>query len=100
MTLRWEDVAREAAELRLRDSKTGAKVVHLGEPAVAVLRGIARGEGNPWVITGRRPGSRLASLHYPWGRIRKRAGLDGVRLHDLRHSLRQRRDCWSARACR
>ena len=87
MTLRWEDVAREAAELRLRDSKTGAKVVHLGEPAVAVLRGIARGEGNPWVITGRRPGSRLASLHYPWGRIRKRAGLDGVRLHDLRHSF-------------
>ena len=52
-----------------------------------MLRGIARGEGNPWVITGRRPGSRLASLHYPWGRIRKRAGLDGVRLHDLRHSF-------------
>ena len=87
MTLRWEDVAPEAAELRPPDSKTGAKVVHLGEPAVAVLRGIARVEGNPWVITERRPGSRLASLHYPWGRIRKRADLDGVRLHDLRHSF-------------
>ena len=87
MTLRWEYVALEAAELRLPDSKTGAKVVHLGAPAVAVLSGIARGEGNPWVITGRRPGSRLASLHYPWGRIRKRAGLDDVRLHDLRHSF-------------
>ena len=87
MTLRWEDVALEAAELRLPDSKTGAKVVHLGEPAVAVLRGIARVEGNPWVIAGRRPGSRVASLHYPWGLIRKRAGLDDVRLHDLRHSF-------------
>ena len=87
MTLRWEHIAPEAAELRLPDSKTGAKVVHLGEPAVAVLRGIARTEGNPWVIAGRRPGSRLASLHYPWGRIRKRAGLDDVRLHDLRHSF-------------
>ena len=87
MTLRWEHVALEARELRLPDSKTGAKVVYLGRPAVAVLRGIAREEGNPWVITGRRPGSRLASLHFPWGRIRKRAGLDDVRLHDLRHSF-------------
>ena len=87
MTLRWEHVALEARELRLPDSKTGAKVVHLGKPAVAVLRGIARAEGNPWVITGRRPGSRLASLHFPWGRIRKRAGLGDVRLHDLRHSF-------------
>ena len=87
MTLRWEHVAPEAAELRLPDSKTGAKVVHLGAPALAVLLGIAREDGNPWVIAGRRPGSRLASLHYPWGRIRKRAGLDDVRLHDLRHSF-------------
>ena len=87
MTLRWEDVALEAAELRLPDSKTGAKVVHLGEPAVAVLRGIVRVKGNPWVIAGRRPGSRVASLHFPWSRIRKRAGLDDARLHDLRHSF-------------
>ena len=87
MTLRWENVAPESEELRLPDSKTGARVVHLGAPAVAVLRGIAREEGNPWVITGRRPGTRLASLHFPWGRIRKRAGLDDVRLHDLRHSF-------------
>ena len=87
MTLRWENVALEAAELRLPDSKTGAKVVHLGAPAVAVLRSIVRVDGNPWVIAGRRPGSRIASLHYPWGRIRKHAGLDDVRLHDLRHSF-------------
>ena len=87
MNLRWEYVALESAELRLPDSKTGAKVVHLGAAAVAVLRGIARAESNPWVITGRRPGTRVASLHYPWALIRKRAGLDDVRLHDLRHSF-------------
>ena len=87
LTLRWEDVDLEAAELRLTDSKTGARVVHIGRPAVAVLRGMARVDGNPWVIAGRRPRSRIASLHYPWGRIRKRAGLDDVRLHDLRHSF-------------
>ena len=87
MNLRWDDVALDAAELRLPDSKTGAKVVHLGEPAIEILRRTARLDGNPWVITGRRTGSRIASLHFPWGRIRKRAGLDDVRLHDLRHSF-------------
>ena len=87
MNLRWEDVALEAQELRLPDSKTGAKVVYLGEPAVAVLRGIARKEGNPWVIAGRRPGTRIASLHFPWSRIRRHAGLGDVRIHDLRHSF-------------
>ena len=40
-TLRWEHVHLEAGELRLPDSKTGAKVVHLGDPAIAPLRGIA-----------------------------------------------------------
>ena len=87
MNLRWEDVDLESAKLRLRDSKTGAKVVHLGEPAVAVLRGVERKDGNPWVIAGRRPGTRIASLHFPWARIRRRAGLDDVRIHDLRHSF-------------
>ncbi|MDE0458979.1 MAG: tyrosine-type recombinase/integrase [Chromatiales bacterium] len=87
MNLRWEDVSLQAGELRLRDSKTGAKRVHLGGPAVAVLRGMERREGNPWVIAGRRPGTRIASLHYPWARIRRRAGLDDMRIHDLRHSF-------------
>ena len=87
MNLRWEDVSLQAGELRLRDSKTGAKRVHLGEPAVAVLRAMERKEGNPWVIAGRRPGTRIASLHFPWARIRRRAGLDDVRIHDLRHSF-------------
>ena len=87
MNLRWEDVALGASELRLPDSKTGAKTVHLGEPAAKVLRGIERQRDNPWVITGRRPGTRIASLQFPWNRIRKRAGLEDVRLHDLRHSF-------------
>ena len=53
LTLRWEYVEMEAGRLCLPDSKSGAKIVHLGEPALAVLRGIQRTEGNPWVY--RRP---------------------------------------------
>ena len=85
--LRWEHVDLEAGELRLSDTKTGAKLVHLGDPAIAVLRAIDRQEDNPWVIAGRKPGSHLTDLQHPWRRIRARAGLDNVRIHDLRHSF-------------
>ncbi len=85
--LRWEHVDLDAGELRLPDTKTGAKVVHIGDPAIAVLRGIDRQEDNPWVIAGRKPESHLTDLQHPWRRVRARAGLGDVRIHDLRHSF-------------
>ena len=85
--LLWEHVDLGASELRLPDTKTGAKVVYLGDPAIAVLERIDRRDGNPWVIAGRKPGSHLTDLQHPWRRIRARAELDDVRIHDLRHSF-------------
>ena len=46
--------------------------------------------GNSWVIPGAKPGARLSSLFEPWRRVRARAGLDDVRIHDLRHSYASR----------
>lgn len=86
MTLKWEDVDTTARELRLPDSKTGAKVVHFGQTAAAILDGIERLDDNPFVITGKKPGARLTDLQHPWRRIRDKAGLGDVRIHDLRHS--------------
>ena len=88
--LRWEDVALERKEIRLADSKTGPRVVPLSPAAARVLAELPREAGNPWVIVGKRPGSRLARLTFHWHRVRERAGLDDVRLHDLRHSFASR----------
>ena len=87
MTLQWEHVDIAGKALRLPDSKTGAKVVHLGQPAVEVLEKIERVEGNPWVIVGTKPGARLTDLQPFWQRVRARAGLKDVRIHDLRHTF-------------
>lgn len=86
-TLRWEWVDLEARELRLPDSKTGAKTVHIGEAAVEVLKEIPRLRDNPWVIAGKKPGARLTDLERPWRKVRAMAGLEDVRIHDMRHTF-------------
>ena len=90
VTLRWDDVDRTARDLRLRDSKTGARSVPLTPAVQAVLDGIVRVPGNPWVIVGREPGAHLVGIDRIWMRLRARAGLDDVRIHDLRHSYASR----------
>ena len=87
LTLHRNHVDLEAGELRLPDSKTGAKAAHLGDPAIDVLRAIPEREGDPFVIAGSKPGRPMKDLQHYWERIRKRAGLDDVRIHDLRHSF-------------
>ena len=86
--LRWEYVKDDCIELP--DAKAGGRVVPLGPEARAVLSAIPRDEDNPWVIAGRLPGSHLTDLQRPWRRIRKQAGLEDVRIHDLRHSFASR----------
>ena len=86
LSLKWDDVDRTARVLRLRDAKTGPRMVPLTEAALNVLNGIERAEGVPWVFLGAKPKSRLACLSWHWRRIKRETGLHDVRVHDLRHS--------------
>ena len=83
-TLRWEYVKDDCIELP--DTKTGGRVVPLGPEARAILASLPRQEDNSWVIAGRLPGTHLTDMQRPWRRVRARAGLEDVRIHDLRHS--------------
>ena len=87
LDLRWEWVDFEHGCLRLPDSKTGAKLIPLSRPAYEILENLPRLMGNPYVIPGAKEGEHLVNLNKPWRRIRKRARLDDVRIHDLRHSF-------------
>ena len=90
LTMRWDDVDLEARELNLVDSKTGARTVPLSPEAVEVLLNIPRMDGNPYVIPGKIRGKHLRNLNDPWNLIRKRAGIEDMRLHDCRHSFASR----------
>ncbi len=87
LTLRWDFINFEKQNLRLPDSKTGAKTVYLNAPALAVLDSLPRIEGNPYVLPGNKRGAHLVNLHAGWIELRKEANLEDVRLHDLRHSF-------------
>ena len=86
LELRWDVIDRTAGELRLRDGKSGARMVPLTLAVQGVLAEIPRVPDNPWVIAGQKPGARMTNVNDPWLIVRTRAGLDDVRIHDLRHS--------------
>ncbi len=87
MNLRWDQVDFRNRLLLLADSKTGRKAVPVGAPALKLLSEAERAEGNPFVCYGTRPGAPFVGLQKVWERVRKLAGLEDVRLHDLRHSF-------------
>ncbi len=88
LTLRWEYVDLERACLRLPDSKTGRKTVPLNTPAGDILARLPHLAGNPYCFpSDRRAGQPFVGLPHIWERIRSKAGLPDVRLHDLRHAF-------------
>ena len=84
LNLRWSEVDTERGLLQLPDSKTGRKVVFLNRTALGILMSLPR--VGLYVIPGENPDRPRHDLKKPWDHIRLEAGLDDVRLHDLRHT--------------
>lgn len=85
--LRWDWVDFERGCLRLPDSKTGAKTIPLGAPALDILARLPRHGGSPWVFPAAKVDEHLVGLPRFWRRITKAAELADLRIHDLRHGF-------------
>jgi integrase len=83
----WEQVDVERGLIFLADSKTGKKPLYLSAAAQKVLADLPCIQGNPHVIAGAKDGAPRSDLKKPWAAVSRAAGLEGVRLHDLRHSF-------------
>jgi integrase len=83
--LRWEHVDLGRGLLLLPDSKTGRKTIVLNRPALEILK--AHRRIGPFVIVGDKLDQPRTDLKKPWSAVCRHAGLEGVRLHDLRHTF-------------
>ncbi|MCY3824194.1 MAG: site-specific integrase [Nitrospinae bacterium] len=90
LDLHWDDVDRTTGEIRLKEAKAGPRMVPLTKPVLSVLDAIPRSPDDTWVFPAGNGKGRLGSLSYYWEAVRERAGLDDVRIHDLRHSYASR----------
>ncbi len=89
--LRWEHVDLARRLLILPQTKTGRSHRPLATPAIAVLADLQAMRADPdapgWVLPSSRGEGPFKALSTAWAAVRVRAGLAGVRLHDLRHNL-------------
>jgi integrase len=85
---RWEHVDWERRTLIVPLSKSGKpRGVALNAQALALLRTVPPLDGCPYVFPVPATRGPTPSLYVPLHRIRTRAGLPDLRLHDLRHSF-------------
>lgn len=86
--LKWSEVDLQRGLLLLADSKTGKKAIVLNAPALLVLAELPR--VGTFVIAGESAGTEderpRSDLKRPWALVSRRAELDKVRIHDLRHT--------------
>ncbi|MFN2343987.1 MAG: tyrosine-type recombinase/integrase, partial [Desulfonatronovibrio sp.] len=83
---KWEDVDLQRKTIRFPLTKNGkSRTIPLSDKAVEILEGLKR--VGPYVFTGPKTGEAFTSIYRPWFVARKKAGLEDVRLHTLRHSF-------------
>lgn len=87
LRVRWEHVDLDRRELFIPETKTGTSyTLPLSSAALRILGGLEPQQGNPFVFCSHIEGRHLVGPYKAWCRIRGRAGLDDVRIHDLRRT--------------
>ena len=84
LKLRWREV--DGDTLELEDSKTGPRQVLLSPEARAIIERQPR-SGSPWMFPSPINPARARFDLSLWKKVRKLAGIEDVRLHDLRHTF-------------
>jgi integrase len=87
LTLRWDAVDFSCGMVTLEDTKAGRSTRALPAAALELIAEQPKLEGSPFVFPGKVQGKPLQEIQRLWYAVRAAAGLDGVRLHDLRHSV-------------
>lgn len=87
LQLKWEHVNLRQGYLEILEQKNGKYgTVPLGQRSVEILASIPRRLDSPYVFTGKIPGHPFWDLKRRFEEAVKRASLEGVTFHTLRHT--------------
>ncbi len=79
LSIQWKDVDLKARTIHIAKTKNGhPRTIPLTPKAIDILNSLERGSGRVFSVSPN-------AVRLAWERLRKRAGLDGLRMHDLRH---------------
>ena len=88
LTMKWADVNLEARTWRIPDTKNGQpQLIPLVPEVVQMLERRALGRTSDYVFPGSGENLHMISPKRSWDTVRKRAGLQDFRFHDLRRTL-------------
>ena len=85
--LRWSEVDLERAIITKQESKTGKKTIQLGSAALELLSDLEQSRSSEWVFPNYNGTGHLKDTSRIFKIIAQEAGIEGVRLHDLRHTF-------------
>jgi integrase len=84
----WSYIDWQRSTLFVPKSKNGqTRYIQLNSAAIELLKAVRTADSNPYIFPAATTGRPMPHLFFPWDRIRRRAALQDVRLHDLRHSF-------------
>ena len=88
LNAKWRDIDRENRVWRIPASSSKSKKVRsvpLNDSAIEVLDQLGTEDKHEYLFMNAAKGERLKYVHGVWERLREKAGLPHLRLHDLRH---------------
>jgi excisionase family DNA binding protein len=90
LTLRWSEVDLERGTILLTRTKGGTdRTIPVNKRLMDLLRGLKTGSNGGYVFTGPK-GERIRTIRRAFQNACRRAGLTGLRIHDLRHTFATR----------
>lgn len=88
LAMRWQDINFERAEWRIHETKNGTpQTVTLSPEAIEILSNRKASDNGEFVFPGFGKVGHLMEPKKGWKRILERAGIDNLRIHDLRRTL-------------
>jgi len=88
LNAKWSDIDWKQRTLSIPKTKNGeALLAPLSHAAISRLKAVPQMQDNPYIICGRKAGQHLVNLTDAWGRSRAAAGLNDLRIHDLRRTV-------------